>query len=104
MMLAAMILFDMVLLSLEIWLGPTLLAITGALCAIFMAVRAFLGTSWMINMALLVAGVSALFILSQAGQSAWGSNLMLYLLPIQMANAAAVAVALVVGAVWRSRS
>jgi len=101
MVLAAMILFDMVLLALEIWLGPTLLAVTAALCAIFITVRALLGTSWMVNMALVVAGVSALFILSQAGQSAWGSNLMLYLLPIQLANAAAVAVALMAGAVWR---
>jgi len=104
MMLAAMILFDMVLLALEIWLGPTLLAVTAALCAIFIAIRTLLGLSWVINVALAVAGVSALFILSQAGQSAWGSNLMLYLLPIQMANAAALALALLAGAVWRQRS
>lgn len=103
-MLVAIILFDMVLLAVEIWLSPDMLQVTVALCAIFVAIRALLGVAWLINMALAVAGVSALFILSQAGQSAWGSNLMLYLLPIQLANAFAFAAALFAGALGRYRT
>ncbi|MEM7060847.1 MAG: hypothetical protein AAF557_24975 [Pseudomonadota bacterium] len=104
MMLAAMMLFDMVLLALEIWLSEVWLAMTGVLCAVFIAIRVVLGTTWMVNVALGVAGTSALFILSQAGVSAWGANLMLYLLPIQIANAAAVMLAFFVGSLWSYRS
>ena len=103
-MLAVLILLDMVLLALEIWLSPIWLAVTVVLCAIFVAVRVLLGTVWMVHMALTVAGVSALFILSQAGQSAWGSNLMLYLLPIQFANVCGAGGAFALSAIRRSKA
>lgn len=104
MMLVATILFDMVLLAVEIWLSSDMLAVTAGLCAIFLVVRAFFGTPWVVNLALGVAGISALFILSLAGQSAWGSSLMLYLLPIQMANMAALTLAFLAGALWSHRT
>ena len=103
-MLVAMILFDMILLALEIWLSVTWLAVTAGLFVMFLGVRVWLSPSWMINVALAVAGVSALFILSQAGQSAWGANLMLYLLPIQFANAVAAVLAMLFGLFWRVRT
>ena len=97
MVLTVLILTDMVMLAAEIWLTAAGLGATAVLCAIYFAVQALLGTAWVVNTAMVVAGASAMFILSQAGQSAWGANLMLYLLPIQMANASAAVVAWLAG-------
>ena len=104
MMLTAMILYDMALLALEIWLSFTWLGITAALCVVYIGVKVLAGASWMVHTALVVAAASALFILAQAGQSAWGANLMIYLLPIQIANAVALVAAFMVTRLWRRAS
>ena len=100
MVLTALILIDMVVLAVEIWLTAAGLGATAGLCAIFLTIRAVLGTPWVVNTAMVVAGASAMIILSQAGQSPWGSNLMLYLLPVQMGNATAALAALLIGRRW----
>lgn len=98
-----MILLDMVRLAVEIWLTPLWLGITVVFALSYTALRAFAGTYWMVNAAVMVALISAFFILFQAGQSAWGANLMLYLLPVLIANATGLIIAFMFGFIRRVR-
>lgn len=91
-----MILGDMLLLGLEIWLTPWGLGATAILLVLFALLGLIFGAVRMLQVAGGLAFLSALFILSQAGQSAFGSGLMLYLIPTQYALAVAAAGAFVI--------
>ncbi len=82
---AGLILWDMFLLSLEILAEPPGLAAVGALLVALACVRALFGRYWLFQIALLFSLVSTVFIFTQFSISAWGSGLMVYFLPSQIA-------------------
>ena len=83
-MLPHFILFDMTLLALETVFSPGgLLALAGMIVLLLVVRRAW-GHHWVVPTAFGLSLVSVSFILFQVGQSAWGSGLMLYLLPSQI--------------------
>jgi hypothetical protein len=84
-MLPALILWDMFLLSLELLAQPPGLAAVTVLIVVLSVVRAMVGRYWQFQIALLLSIVSAAVILSQYSTSAWGTGLMIYLMPSQIA-------------------
>lgn len=84
-MLPGLILWDMFLLSLEVLAEPHGLAALAVLIVVFAVTRALAGRYWLFQVALLFALASAVFILSQVSTNAWGSGLMMFFLPSQIA-------------------
>ncbi|MEO1494872.1 MAG: hypothetical protein AAFV19_22230 [Pseudomonadota bacterium] len=102
-MLPGLILWDMFLLSLEILAEPLGLAAVAALMVVFAAARVFLGRYWQFQIALLLSLGGTVFIFAQFSTSAWGSGLMVFFLPSQIAIWGVYALIAIAAAGWDAR-
>ncbi|MEM7237469.1 MAG: hypothetical protein AAF501_06560 [Pseudomonadota bacterium] len=76
-----MIIWDMTLLAIETLLSVWGLVFTACMIALFGMLWSIWGGMWVLRVMTVLLFGTLVFILGQAGSSAWGSSLMLYLMP-----------------------